>query len=77
MPKLPTASGREVIRALHSVGFEVARIAGSHHILKKPAHVYVVTVPVHGGKPLKAGTLRRIVKDAGLTMEEFVAAINR
>jgi predicted RNA binding protein YcfA (HicA-like mRNA interferase family) len=72
MSKLPAAPGRDVIRALERVGFEVARISGSHHVLKKPGHKFVVTVPVHGNKSLKPGTLRRVIRDAGLSDDEFV-----
>ncbi|MEK7710549.1 MAG: type II toxin-antitoxin system HicA family toxin [Planctomycetota bacterium] len=75
MSKLPAASGRDVIRALQLVGFEVARTVGSHHVLKKSGHAYVVTVPVHGNKSLKPGTLRRLIRDAGLSVDEFVIAL--
>ena len=77
MSELLTVSGREAIRAFQTVGFEVARIEGSHHILKKPGHLFVVTIPVHGKKPLKRGTLRRSLRDAGLSIEQFVEALRR
>jgi len=70
MPSIPSLKGREVISALQRAGFEVVRTSGSHHILKK--HPHSVTVPMHGSKPIKCGTLRNIVKQAGMTVEEFI-----
>lgn len=72
MPDLPAVRGKEVIAALCKAGFEVQRVKSSHHILKKPGHVYNISVPVHGSRALRQGTLRRIIRDAGLTVEEFV-----
>jgi predicted RNA binding protein YcfA (HicA-like mRNA interferase family) len=71
-PGLPAVDGRRVIRALQRAGFVIDRIAGSHHLLVRPDDpTRRVTVPVHGGKDLKAGTLRSIIWQAGLTVEEF------
>ncbi|UCC31815.1 MAG: type II toxin-antitoxin system HicA family toxin [Phycisphaerales bacterium] len=77
MSELPAVSGREAIKALQIVGFEVARIEGSHHILKKPGHPFNLSVPVRASKSLKRGTLRRLIRDAGLTVEEFIEALER
>jgi predicted RNA binding protein YcfA (HicA-like mRNA interferase family) len=50
----------------------VDRVVGSHHILAHPDDPRrAVTVPFHGSKDLKAGTLRSIIRQAGLTVEEF------
>jgi predicted RNA binding protein YcfA (HicA-like mRNA interferase family) len=73
---LPVVNGRQVIRALMQAGFVVDRIAGSHHILKYPQDLRrTVTVPMHGGRDLKRGTLRSIIRQAGLTVDEFVALL--
>jgi predicted RNA binding protein YcfA (HicA-like mRNA interferase family) len=72
MPDLPAVSGKAVIAALAKAGFEEQRVKGSHHILKKPGHVYNISVPVHGNRALRQGTLRNIIRSAGLTVEEFV-----
>jgi predicted RNA binding protein YcfA (HicA-like mRNA interferase family) len=70
--RLPTVNGRRVIQALRQVGFVVDRIVGSHHILVWPGDpTRTVTVPVHSGRDLKPGTLRAIIRQAGLTVEEF------
>lgn len=68
---LPLVSGLEVVKALHKAGFAVVRQRGSHVRLEKVlgTNTIKLTVPMH--KELKKGTLARIVKDAGLTVEEF------
>lgn len=53
-------------------GFVVDRIAGSHHVMTFPGDpTRTVTVPVKAGRDLKPGTLRSIIRQAGLTVEEF------
>lgn len=70
--RLPTASGKDVLRALKKAGFLVDRIAGSHHIMVFPGDpTRTVTVPVHSGRDLKPGTLRSIIRQAGLSTDEF------
>ena len=71
MPKLPQVKPKQVIRALKKVGFSVGHITGSHHILYKDDHFPPVTVAYHG-KPLKKGTLSGILKQAGLSVEDFL-----
>lgn len=74
MPDVPSLKAREVISRLAAFGFAIERQTGSHCILKKPGHKWLVTVPVHAGKDVKKGTLRGIIQDAGLTIEEFIKA---
>ena len=71
MPKLRRVSGREVIRALEKLGFEQVRQRGSHVVLKKqtPAGEIGCVVPLH--RELAIGTLRGILRQAGVTPEEF------
>jgi predicted RNA binding protein YcfA (HicA-like mRNA interferase family) len=70
--RLPVANGNAVVRALKRAGFVVARIVGSHHILAYPGDTTrTVTVPVHSGRDLKPGTMRAIIRQAGLSVEEF------
>jgi predicted RNA binding protein YcfA (HicA-like mRNA interferase family) len=75
MPELPVVTGREAIQAFEKAGFCLERVEGSHHILKKAGHVYLLTVPVHGATPLKRGTLRSLIRSAGLTVGEFVSLL--
>ncbi|WP_367114326.1 type II toxin-antitoxin system HicA family toxin [Ferroglobus sp.] len=72
MVKFPVVSGEDVIKALHKVGFKVVRQKGSHVRLEKRTDegVIKVTVPLH--RSLKKGTLRIILKQAGLSVEEFI-----
>lgn len=70
--RLPAVSGRRVVRALTRAGFIVDRIVGSHHVLVHPDNpARVVTVPCHSSRDLKPGTLRAIIRQAGLTVKEF------
>ena len=71
--RLPVVSGRRVVQALTRVGFIVDRIVGSHHVLVYPGDPKrTVTVPVHSGRDLKPGTLRAIIRQIGLTVDQFV-----
>jgi predicted RNA binding protein YcfA (HicA-like mRNA interferase family) len=71
--KLPAIDGKRVIRALTRAGFTTDRIVGSHHVMVFPdAPGRTVTVPVHGSRDLKPGTLRSIIRQAGFSVEEFV-----
>lgn len=71
MTALPVISGRETVKALSRAGFRVVRQRGSHVRLEKRTEERLIklTVPLH--KSLKKGTLRRIIRDAGLTVQEF------
>jgi len=75
MPKLPRRSGKEVVKALERAGFEVFDQTGSHvylHKWEKGSWSKRVTVPVHGKKILKLKTLRNIIKQAGLKVDELI-----
>ncbi len=67
--KLPALKPKQVIKALERHGFSIKRTSGSHYILKKEK--LRVTVPYHS-KDLKPGTLKSIISEAGLTVEEFL-----
>ena len=70
MPPLPTQlSGREARRALERAGFVFRRQSGSHMLLRRDRPYARVVIPDH--KELRQGTLRRIIADAGLTVDEF------
>ncbi|MDS3859710.1 type II toxin-antitoxin system HicA family toxin [Thermosynechococcaceae cyanobacterium BACA0444] len=72
MPKLPRISSREVIRALERLGFQRIRQTGSHVVMKKRLEEGELgcVVPVH--QELKVGTLRGILKQAQVTVEELI-----
>jgi len=67
---LPVVSGRDVVTALEKIGYVVDRQRGSHMILRQqdPPHRRL-TVPDH--KEVAKGTLRAIIRQVGLTVEEF------
>jgi predicted RNA binding protein YcfA (HicA-like mRNA interferase family) len=73
MPSLPHVSGAEVVRALKNMGFVIARQRGSHIVLRRGARGCVV--PNH--REIKTGTLSGILKQAGLTADEFIRALQR
>lgn len=77
MSELPAVTGREAIRAFARFGFVEDRVRGSHHVLKKPEHPFLLTVPVHGKKPLTKGTLKSLLRAAELSVEQFVEALGR
>ncbi|MCB1125866.1 MAG: type II toxin-antitoxin system HicA family toxin [Verrucomicrobiae bacterium] len=72
MPKLPRISGRECCRALRILGFLETRQRGSHLVMRRGESGCVV--PMH--KELKTGTLAGVLRQAGVTAEEFLAALN-
>ena len=71
MPKLPHVSGAEAVRALRQLGFEVARQRGSHIVMRRGASGCVV--PNH--REIKIGTLHGVLRQAGISVEEFIAAL--
>ncbi|MFZ4617265.1 MAG: type II toxin-antitoxin system HicA family toxin [Rectinemataceae bacterium] len=58
-------TGRQVVKLLETKGWALDRISSSHHIYRK-AGFRPFSVPIHGSKDLKVGTLHGILKDAGL-----------
>jgi predicted RNA binding protein YcfA (HicA-like mRNA interferase family) len=70
MNKLPQVSGLECVRALERAGFYLKRQRGSHIILRRDDPFAQVVVPEH--KQLDRGTLRAIIRQAGLNVDEFV-----
>ena len=74
--KLPTdLSGRDVRTALERAGFAFRRQTGSHMMLRRDQPYARVVVPDH--KQLRPGTLRRMIADADLTVEQFVELLRR
>ena len=72
MPKLPVISGIEAIKALERLGFFVVRQRGSHIVLRKGSSGCVV--PNH--HELKVGTLSGILKQAGISPDEFIKVLH-
>jgi predicted RNA binding protein YcfA (HicA-like mRNA interferase family) len=72
MPNLPVISGSETIRALQRLGFLVVRQRGSHIVLRKGSQGCVV--PNH--REIKVGTLTGLLKQAGVSIDDFINALN-
>ena len=70
MPKIPPVSPRKLIKILERAGFRVARQRASHVILVSERGVRIV-VPVHPGREVKPTLVRAIIREAGLSREEF------
>jgi predicted RNA binding protein YcfA (HicA-like mRNA interferase family) len=73
MASLPVLSGREVLKAFESLGWNVSRQSSSHIIMTKQGETVTLSVPDH--KEVAKGTLRSLIRAANLTVDEFVAAI--
>lgn len=69
MSELPRVSGKKAVVAFRKLGFNRVRQQGSHAILKKDGFPLLLSVPLHD--ELKRGTLRRLIRDAGITVDEF------
>jgi len=76
MPKLPVLKGRELIRALFQLGFFECHRVGSHAQFKH-SDGRRITAPVHGGKDITSGTLRGIISDLGVSVEEFITILKK
>ena len=73
MPPLPIISGAEAVRAFGRGGWRVARQRGSHIVMLKQGHVASLSIPQH--RELAPGTLRSLIRAAGLTVDEFITLL--
>jgi predicted RNA binding protein YcfA (HicA-like mRNA interferase family) len=71
--RLPAVKPRQVIRALEKAGFVVSRSKGSHYrLIHRDDPTRRTTIAVHPSRDVPHGTLRAIIDQAGLTVEEFL-----
>ena len=73
MPKQPVVSGAEAVRAFQRAGWRIDRQRGSHVVLLKTGSVASLSVPQHS--ELAPGTLRALIRAAGMSVEEFAALL--
>jgi predicted RNA binding protein YcfA (HicA-like mRNA interferase family) len=74
LTRLPKLSGREAVRALVKLGYEKDHQRGSHIVLRQSSYPHRrIVVPDH--RELAKGTLRAIIREAGLTVEQFNALL--
>jgi predicted RNA binding protein YcfA (HicA-like mRNA interferase family) len=68
--RLPVISGQEALKAFEKAGWQHVRNKGDHMIMTKSHLPYNLSIPHH--RELDRGLLRGLIRDAGLTVEEFV-----
>lgn len=68
---MKSLSGRDFARIIERRGWTLLRISGSHHIYGKQGTVVRLSVPIHGGRPLKIGLLRHLAKLAELSDQDL------
>jgi predicted RNA binding protein YcfA (HicA-like mRNA interferase family) len=71
MTRLPRLKGKELVRLLEKLGFEIVRTRGSHLFLRH-ADGRVTTVPVHAGETIGPGLLRSILRDVELSADDLL-----
>ena len=72
--ELPVLKPKRVVAALEKAGFEIKRQTGSHVIMYKSGIRYPISIPQHP-KELPRGTLRAIIREAGLTVKELLGLL--
>ena len=70
--KLPIIKGKDLLNFFMKNGCELKRVKGSHHVLKSIYNYKLFVIPVHTNEDLDRGLLREIIKQSGLTTEEFI-----
>ena len=73
MASLPSVSGERAVKAFQKAGWGKDRQRGSHVILIKPGHAASLSIPQH--RQLAPGTLRALIRAAGMSVDEFVALL--
>jgi len=76
-PALSSLKPMEVIGVLQKLGFIEMRQSGSHKIFRHSENKRIIPVPIHGHRDIKKGTLHSIIKQSGVTRDEFIALLKR
>lgn len=76
-PHLPFVTGKQVERVAREAGYQFDRRTGSHAVYFRDSDKRRIVIPAHAGKMLKPKTLAGIVRDMGLTMDEFRVMVER
>ena len=69
MAKLPVVSGPDAVKAFGRAGWRIDRQKGSHVVMLKGGHIASLSIPQH--KELAPGTLRALIRAAGITVDQF------
>ncbi|MCU0500720.1 MAG: type II toxin-antitoxin system HicA family toxin [Anaerolineae bacterium] len=73
MGRLGNISGKEAVRAFEKVGWQAIGQVGSHLVMVKPGIRVNLSIPQH--KELSVGTLRALIRNAGMTVDEFLSLL--
>ena len=74
MSKMPAIGGKDLVRALSSLGFKLQRIRGSHHFLEH-ADGRATVVPVNANETIGPGLLSRILRECEVSREELISSL--
>ncbi len=74
-PKLPSVNARSLAGVARRLGFVLKRQTGSHAVYFRPGDNAMVVIPVHGGRDVDPEVVRAIVRDLGITADEFQALL--
>lgn len=72
MPKLSPLSSTQIIRKLRKLGFEGPIAGGRHSRMVHPQRQQIIPIPMHKGKDVSVGLIRTIIREAGITPEEWL-----
>ncbi len=75
MPSIPILHPSDVIKTFQRLGWQVVRQKGSHMIMTRPGHIATLSIPNH--PEVARGTLRSLISKAGLTVGQFLEALNK
>ena len=75
MPRLPIVSGLDIVKVLCKIGYVHKRTSGSHAILQKQSEQGNITIPVPLHKELAKGTLKSIMRQSSLKLEDLIKLI--
>ncbi len=75
MPPVPILPPSDVIKTFQRLGWQVVRQKGSHMIMTRPGHIATLSIPNH--PEVARGTPRSLISKAGLTVEQFLEALNK
>jgi predicted RNA binding protein YcfA (HicA-like mRNA interferase family) len=73
--KLPVVQSKDLVRVAQKLGFAMDRQRGSHAVYYRDRDRARVVIPIHGGRDVPPGTLRDIIEDLGVTVDEFRALL--
>ena len=77
MNRLPQCKPREIVRALEVLGFVFVRQKGSHAFYRNPNTGHTTVVPMHEGTDIDRSLLRTILREAGVSVDEFLGALKK